>query len=150
MPNNLAKPNAIQSINDNVAVVRSAINHLNDRIRRFQDYLSILPGRTEAACYFPEFRDETGNKKCIGLKLHREGKAWILSWSLEDMDDPFSTAEWKPLLDAPIRHKLLCVSGFPELLGAIATAHHILVNQITSTVEAYDKFEATLPKTGGK
>jgi len=148
----LDPPNIVDTIRANADVVRQAINHLNERIRRFSDYLSKLDGRTEAICYLthPDYPEEGGCGKCLALKLHREGKAWILSWAAEDLEDAEFLAEWKPLLEAPLRYKLLLVAGFADLLQSIANTNHKLESEITTAVEAYDEFEAALPKMEGK
>lgn len=144
-------PSLVQSIQDHAAAVREAVGGLNDRIERFQQYLTTMKGRTETLCYVthPDYPHEGSDGKCLGLKLHREGKEWLLSYAALDEADPSFEPEWNRMVDAPLKYKVVLARAFPDLLDAIAKTQQKLVNEVVAVTEFLDEFEESLPKKEG-
>src|SRR5688500_711650 len=70
----------VESITKQATIVREAAAELTTRIGAFERYLSSIPGRVETE-YFgqhPESTAEDQGNYFLVLKLHRDGKEWIL------------------------------------------------------------------------
>ena len=137
---------SVEAICDKAAEVRHVSQKLAERITQFQDYLGKLPGRVETKIWRSHPDAPDGSDNLIALRLHREGKAWVLSWG-NDTESNDKPIEWRPLVDAPLKVKLASVKMFPDLLGSIEKSQTKLIDEIVETSAEYDSFAHTLKLT---
>jgi hypothetical protein len=127
--------------------VREAANGLTQRIQQFEAYLAELPGRVEAISYgeHPEIP-----KQKFGLRLHRLGKDWVLSYC--ENGGLFEKEDWRSFREAPLWFKIVGVELFPDLLVSIEESQDTLIGCINNASTTYDNFAQTLnmkPKRAG-
>jgi hypothetical protein len=139
----------LTSIDAKASDVRSAATELSARITWFEDYLSKLPGRVETEYHGPHPDATTINQQeemALVLKLHREGKAWILSVGSyhEHFTTPEDPIDFKPLADASLKYKIAAVKMFPNLLAAIETSQSKLVQELNAATAEFDAFASQL------
>ena len=147
MSTNVTRPpqETIAAINEQSMLVKSAATQLSNRIEIFSAWLGNLPGRVETTYYGQHPDDDGSGMLSFCLRLHRDGKAWIISFGNhhEQYNNEYPV-EWKPLTEAPVRLKLLAIAQFPDLLEAIEKSQKQLATQIESACAEFDKFAANL------
>ena len=152
MPSKPRPPLEIEkSIDEKASQVREAASELNKRIEFFEEYLSRLRGKVEAFTYIahPE-RDDPMDNLELGLKFHREGKAWQISYGdYKPLYHDEHPIDWKPLREAPLKLKIAGVMMFPDLLQAIERSQLQLVAKITEAIKEFDDFAASLKEEKG-
>jgi hypothetical protein len=141
----------IQSISTKAESVQNAAAELTARIERFQEFLSRLPGRVETDFYgwHPDaISEDDAHNMSLVLRLHREGKDWILSCGTHHKEaehlDPFYSVRFRPLDEASIKWKMAAVKQFPDLLQAIEKSQDKFVEELKKVAADYDSFESTL------
>lgn len=141
----------LKSISTKALDVRTSANELSKRIEKFQEFLGKLPGRVETE-FYGSHPDATtpyeDSQLSLVLRLHREGKSWILSYgSFHEQfhNDPDESVTFAPLMDAPLRIKIAAVKIFPNMLAAIEKSQDKLVSEIQYAVSQFDIFAASLP-----
>lgn len=141
----------LESIRQKARSVRIAASDLTRRIDAFVEYLSEMPGRTEA-CVYGEHPDGSGNQfhQSLMLQFQREKSGWGLRYGtfVEGFnDDPENPVDVKPIGDAPLRYKLAIVKLFPDLLEAIEREQSTMVKTLEKATSDLDAFLATLTTT---
>lgn len=140
----------VGAIAEKATAVRNSALALTDRIKRYQKYLGALEGRVEAIHWGKHPDDDDGNLE-LGLRFHRQGKEWIISWGADHAQaNPDIPTDWNPLVDAPLKIKIASVDLFPELLIAIERSQRKLARQANKACDAFDEFAKTLNITEGK
>lgn len=136
----------VKQIEAGAASVRAAGDMLNDRIKRFEDWLSRLPGRVEAVC---QINSESDGSQTEHLSLAREGKDWRLSvyWYDHGSGDTHSEVL---LRDAALERKMGAVTGFPSLLEAISKKQKFLATYAADAASEFDKFAEAIGMKGGE
>jgi len=141
----------LDSITTQAERVRQAAAELTKRIEHFQEWLGSVPGRVETDYFGPHpdaKTDEDGAFRSLVIRLHRDGKKWILSFA--HFDERHTHEEWgafsefKPLADAPLKIKMAAVKHFPNILAAIEKSQVQLVNELNAATSEYDAFAAKL------
>ena len=144
-------PEVVASIEDHAVGVRNAADEMTKRIEEFQGYLGTLRGRVDTT-HFGTHPDSDGPEYELELaiRLHRQQKAWLLSWSNYHPDyHEEHPMEWQPLKEAPLKIKIAAIRMFPDLLEAIEKSQIRLAREIEKATTEFDAFTETL-KTGGK
>ena len=144
----------LQSITTQAERVRRAAAELTKRIEQFQEWLGNLPGRVETDYYgeHPYANDAEDNAMMsLVIRLHRDGKKWILSHATQDErwshTESGGLTEFKPLVDAPLKTKIAAVKMFPNILAAIEQSQMKLVAELEAATSEYDAFAATISTT---
>jgi hypothetical protein len=136
----------VQSIQQQAVNVRTAAEHLTNRIITFESYLGQLPGRVEAFT-FGEHPDDDGRGEVnLCLKFTREGKDWKLFWAdyCEEYHAPDSPMDFKPLVDAPLKIKIAAIRMFPDVLVSVEESQVRIIQQLTEASVEFDKFAKQL------
>lgn len=158
MPDKDPRPPAdvLTAIDRKSQTIRQEAEKLSSRIEQFEGYLGKLPGRVETICFGRHPDAKTAEDEvllCLALRLHREGKEWILSWaSYHEMfqDEPM---KFSRLLDAPLRIKIAAVKMFSDFLLAIEKSQDKIVEELKNASHEYDEFMRaiySLTPKGGK
>lgn len=148
-----ARPTQIvlSAISSKAARVRAAATELSAEIESFEQYLGKLPGRVETTCFGDHPDAETTLQQCelsLVLKLHRKGKAWMISYSQfhEAFDnDPENPITFEPLKEAPLKFKIAAVKMFPNLLASIEKSQDTLIKEVEAATIDLKFFASSLP-----
>jgi hypothetical protein len=126
--------------------VNELATQLSKRIESFEAWLNQLPGRVETKLWVSE---SPGSLESFGLRLHRAGKRWIISygWWHEEISDP-EDDPWSPLTDASIEVKMRALQLFPKLLEQIAAAQVETADRIEAAQAAFDEFARVIGAIG--
>ena len=128
--------------------VKNAANELSARIQCFEAWLGKLPGRVETYCY-ETHPDAVGMDPLeLGLRLHREGKKWVLSYTNYHPSLEPDGIDWTPLSEAPLQLKLAAVEMFPNLLAAIENSQEKLAARINMVCTTFDSFASKVGMSG--
>lgn len=128
----------LQTIQSNSTQVGILATELSNRIEQFETWLNSLPGRVETDYWG---NDPDGDPCSMGLRLHRAGKKWIISYAYfsDEFDDP-GDIEWSPLASSSVEIKAAGIQFFPRLLEAIAEKQQATVAKLKKTQEEFDVF----------
>lgn len=137
-----------ENIAEGSTLIREAAGKLASRIEHFEKHLNTIPGRVDTECFGHHPDADSPQAEALMslvLKLHRDGKCWVLSYGKytqdinEDPDCPISYARLK---DAPLKIKLAAVRMFPKMLEAIKESQRTMAEEINRAVAEYDDFAA--------
>ena len=138
----------IESINKKAGAVKDSAAALNERIRHFEQYLGSLPGRVDTIFYgwHPEEHEPWMS---LAIRLHREGKDWVLSCGTYDeravsREGADYDVGYKRITDAPLKWKMAAIKQFPNLLAQIEKSQDQLIEEMDKVAAEFDVFAATL------
>lgn len=143
-------PEVIESIQDHAASVRDAAEGLTKRIEQFEVFLGSLKGRVDTMHFgtHPNSGDPQDQLE-LGIRLHRQGKDWVLSWSdYEPSYHEVHGMNWQLLKEAPLKIKIAAVKMFPDFLEAIEKSQIQLAEEIIEATSQFDAFAEMLTKDG--
>ncbi|HDZ21833.1 hypothetical protein LCGC14_0225630 [marine sediment metagenome] len=141
----------VKSIRNHAVGVREAAEGLTERIEQFEVYLGTLKGRVDTVHFgaHPNADPEEKDQLELAIRLHRQDKQWVLSWSSYHPEYPEEYGmEWKPLKKAPLKIKIAAVKMFPDLIEAIEKSQMRLAEEIEAATAQFDAFAETLAKNG--
>jgi len=142
-----SSPEVVASIQDQAARVREAADEITKRIEQFQTYLGSLKGRVDTT-HFGVHPDhdpyDPQDQVELAVRLHRQDKAWLLSWGNYHPAYDDRPINWQPLTEAPLKIKIAAVRMFPDLLEAIEKSQVRLAEAIEEATGEFDAFAKTL------
>jgi hypothetical protein len=136
-----ARPNpteALRQIEAGSVRVNQLATALSDRIKRFEDWITDLPGKVVTEVWVAD-TDDPRLPVEFGLLLSRSGKRWAVFHASRLMNEPFGP-DWAPLADASVETKIEAVKLFPRLLSEITAAQVKLVKELERTHADFDAF----------
>ena len=132
----ISLPGVLKQIETGTQAYRDAAGELTNRVVKFEEWLSRLPGRVPATVW--ELEDDASDTY-FNLGLQRDGKQWKLRYWL---DNPYDEESWGAgdLRDASIETKIRAMAMFPRLLGAIRDSQMEFVKRSAEAAAEFDKF----------
>jgi hypothetical protein len=132
-------PDALSAIEAGSKTVNRAATELSGRIKLFEDWLNTLPGRVDTTVWVRDGQTEEG--ECFFLlRLHREGKRWVLSHGHYQQGMGPEDENWDRLTEASLETKLQAIEQFPALLRQIKKSQASLVERIEKANAVFDEF----------
>lgn len=139
---------AVEVLRDRHATVKRLTDELTNRIRRFEKWLSKLPGRVETLITMP---DPDGDDDFqVALRALRSGKTWVVEYAYVFQND-WDSLTWSLLGDAGVRLKVHAVSQLPRLIDEMVDSQECLVRDIGKAALRFDDFalRVGMPDTEG-
>lgn len=117
--------------------IKAQTEALNQRITRFQDWISTLPGRAETCIWAPA--PDAPPEVELAIQVERVGKLWQVQCAYVHEDECGST-NWTPLLEAGVRVKAAVLPLLPKLVESMVRSQQSLVQDIARATWEFDRF----------
>jgi hypothetical protein len=131
-------------------LVKEKSTEATECIKRFEEWVAMLPGRVETSVSVPDPDDDDYT---LQLSIAREGKRWVVRYLYvpdiisENWDHTPSN-----LADASVIVKLAALPHLPRLVESMVESQDTLVNKLVKATSAFNTFAASVgipTKAGG-
>ncbi|MCG8405528.1 MAG: hypothetical protein MI923_10060 [Phycisphaerales bacterium] len=147
MPIDPRVPSIAEVVETQSQELNQLATELSERIKAFEEWLNRLPGKVEAVEWeaIPDLNAPP--VVLLGLRLHRSGKTWVLSYDYSRFNESHSIRDWTLLSEASVNIKIDAVKIFPSLLKKIVSEQNEKIKELQSVHNTFDDFAKVIGMT---